>query len=491
MNQKMWQLNSRLGLLTAAFVALSLASCGDDKNGDGEHFGRVDGIVYLPFALVAAPAPAVGVTVNLAGGDFNESTTTGADGRFGFDDVPVRGMTLLITPAACLADTQLAVTVLENDTVSVSVTLTGDASGDCLSLPFAGAARMEIDAATNTAVLLYDTSQRPKPAIAVVDLTTAAVETLEFDDIANVFDLAFVSTNLVVFNCFKTGDGYYLRFFDIGTMGVSGDDVFYTTNQGTFAGRLAVTPTGTDVFVTHRTQSGFNFDGQIYCANVAQRQLQDADNDIEIPNPNFAFDHSLVSGSINWPYDIAIDPARNELLVGNYRDTLVIAIDYTLWGTFDRSANLVAPIPGVRKIVMATGTPGFAPWFWNFADGHGVAGWPGSGEAPLLTYESGSAAFGLKLVDPGVALSSAAHHLTIHASRGTWYTLVTDPSRPQSVREAVEERSLTTLTKSARFETRFFETPALDPRAFAVNTRTNKLYVAYTNKAILEIFQLQ
>lgn len=489
MKPKNWQLYSSLcSILAVTALVMSLSGCGDDGNGP-EKLGRVDGTVYLPFELAAALQPAAGVVVNLAGGDYTQNRTTAADGRFGFDDVPVRSMTLTYSPAACLADTQVAVSVLENDTVRVDVTLTGDVSGDCLSLPFAGAARMEIEAESNTAVLLYDTSVRPKPAVVVVDLSTGGVRSAEFDDIANVFDMAFVSSNLIVFNCFKTGSGYYMRFFDISTMSMSGADVLYTINQGSLAGRLAVTPTGSDVFVTHRVQSGFTFDGQIFCVSVVQRNLQDADDDI--PNLNFAFDHSLVQGSINWPYDVAIDPARNELLVGNYRDTLVIAIDYTLWGTFDRAANLIAPIMGVRKIVMATGTPGFAPWFWNFAGGRGVAAWPGSGEAPLLAYESGGATFSQKLVDPGVTLSSGNHHLTIHSARGTWYTLVTDPNRPQSVREAIEERSLTALSKSARFETRFSETPALDPRAFAVNTQTNRVYVAYTNKAILEVFELQ
>ena len=60
----------------------------------------------------------------------------------------------------------------------------------------------------------------------------------------------------------------------------------------------------------------------------------------------------------------------------------------------------------------------------------------------------------------------------------------------ERVREAVEERSLDDLALAERFETRFLETPALDPRAFAVNATTGKLYVAYTNKAILEVFPL-
>ena len=60
----------------------------------------------------------------------------------------------------------------------------------------------------------------------------------------------------------------------------------------------------------------------------------------------------------------------------------------------------------------------------------------------------------------------------------------------EAVREAVEERSLDDLALAERFETRFLETPALDPRAFAVNATTGKLYVAYTNKAILEVFPL-
>lgn len=487
MKSKSWQ---AYGSVCASVVVMGLliacSGCGDDGNGDGnEKFGRVEGVVYLPFEIAAALQPAVGVTVNLAGGDYDEDALTDANGRFGFNDAPVRAMTLTVNPAACLADTQLAVTVLENDTVDVEVTLTGDVTGDCISLPFAGASRMEIDPGTNRAVLLYDTSVRPKPALMVVNLTTGAIASVEFDDLTAVYDLAFVFSDIVVFNCFKPGSGYYLRFWNISTMALHRDDIFYTNETVQVGGHIVVTPNGADVFVTHQTRSGFNFDGQVFCLNVAAGDYTDADNNNI--DGKFAFDSSLVGSSVNWPYGIAIDENTSELLISNYRDTAIVAIDLAYWGTFNRSANLSAPIPGVRKILMTTGVAGYTPIIWGFDGDLGVAASPSFGS---VAYETGSTEPSGDLFEAGLSFSSDRHHLTIHSVRGMWYTLVNNPDRPQSVREAVEERSLTTLMRSARFETRFSETPALDPRAFAVNTQSNKLYVAYANKAILEVFTL-
>ncbi len=488
MKSKMWQgVGSASAALLVAIMLTACSSCGDGGGNGDEKFGRVEGVVYLPFEIAAAPPPASGITVNLAGGAYNANRTTGADGRYGFDDVPVGAKTLIFTPTACLADTNVAVTVLEDDTVSVSMTLTGDASGDCLTLPFAGASRMEIDANSNTAVLLYDTSVRPKPALIVVNLTTGAVASVEFDDLANVYDLAFVSGGVVVFNCFKTGSGYYLRLWNISTMMSQRSDIFYTSEPVQIGGHLAVTPNGADVFVTHQTRpSTFSFDGQVFCLNVTTGNYTDADN--SSLDGKFAFDSSLVGGSVNWPYGIALDESNFELLVANYSDTVLVAISLSHWGTFSRAANLVAPIPGVRKIPMSTGVAGYRPLFWGFSGDRGVAASPSYG---MLAYESEGTTATASLFQPGLSLSSGLHHLAIHSVRGMWYTLVTDPDRPQSVREAIEERSLTTLAKNARFETRFLETPALDPRAFAVNTQTNKLYVAYSNKAIMEVFELQ
>lgn len=488
MKLKTWSECCRLwsGVIATAWLT-SLSGCGDDGNGNGGNkFGRVDGVVYLPFELAAALQPASGVVVNLTGGDFNQNKVTGADGRFAFDDVPVRAMTLKLTPAACLADTQVAVTVIENDTVSLEFTLRGDISGDCVSLPLAGASRMEIDETGNRAVLLYDTSVRPKPALCVVDLGTGAVNTIEFDDLAAVYDLAIVSTDVVVLNCFKTGSGYYLRLWNIGNMQPQRSDIFYTNETVQVAGRIVVAPDGADIFVTHQTRSGFSFDGQIFCMNVASGDFTDADN-----NPldgEFAFDSSLVGSSVNWPYGIAFDENTSELLAANYRDTVLVAIDLAYWGSFNRSANLVAPIPGVRKVPMSTGVAGYVPLLWGFAGDRGVAASPSHG---ILAYQSGATSTSTSLYQPTLSLTSDRHHLAVHATRGTWYTLVSNPDRPQAVREAVEERSLTDLTTSDRFETRFLETPTLDPRAFAVNTLTNKLYVAYANKAILEVFDLE
>jgi DNA-binding beta-propeller fold protein YncE len=471
--------------MTIVAIALTVAGCGDDDNGS-DNFGRVDGTVYLPSTLSASLQPAEGVTVRLSGGDFLETLTTGADGRFGFDDVPARSMTLALTPGTCLADTQMTVTVVKNDTLTRDVTLRVDAGGDCIPLPYAGAARMEIDGASNRGVLLYDTAVRAKPALVVIDLATGAVGAVEFADLANVYDLAFVTGDVVVFNCFKTGEGYYLRFWNISTMTAHRGDIYYTSDPVQVGGHLAVAPGGGDVFVSHQTRPGlFSFDGQVYCLNVESGDFTDADN-WELDG-RFGFDSSLVGASVNWPYGLAIDPTTSELLVANYNDTVIVAIDLNYWGTFDRTANPTAPIPGVRKIAMSTGQAGYRPLLWAFGGDRGVAASPSFG---MLGYQSGASSFSGLLVEPSLTLTSGSHHLVIDDTRGTWYTLVSDPARPQSTRESVEERSLTTLAKIRHFGTRFIETPALDPRAFAVNPQTGRLYVGYTNKAILEIFPL-
>jgi len=483
-------IGSIMATLFVVVILTACSGCGDDGNGNGDDkFGRVDGAVYLPFDLAAALQPAAGVGVNLAGGDYDEDRTTDANGLYAFNDVPIGAKTLTFAPAACLADTHAAVTVLESDTVSVDMTLTGDVSGDCISLPFGGASRMEIDAASNTAVLLCDTSTargRLIPAIVVVNLSTGAIQTHEFTDITNVYDLAFVSGSVVAFNCFKAGQGYYLRLWNINTMTAHRADIFYTNQPVQIGGHIAVTPNGLDVFVTHQTFSSGVFDGQVFCLNVLAGGYTDADN--SSIDGKFAFDSSLVGESVNWPYGIALDANNFELLVSNYRDTVLVAISLSAWGTFDRSANLTAPIPGVRKISMSTGIAGYRPLIWGFSGNRGVAASVSHGS---LAYETGGTSSSASLFEPGKSMTSDRHHLTIHSTRGMWYTLVTDSDRPQSVRKSVEERSLTTLAKNARFESRFQETPALDPRAFAVNTQTNKLYVAYGNKAIMEVFPLE
>ena len=486
MKSKSWvSYGSVFATVLVGGILIACSGCGDDGN-ETEKFGRVEGVVYLPFEIAAALQPAVGVTVNLAGGDYDEDKVTDANGRFGFNDVPVRAMTLTVSPAACLADTQLAVTVIDNDTVGVEVTLTGDVTGDCISLPFAGASRVEIDAGTNRAVLLYDTSVRPKPALVVVNLATGAISSVEFDDITAVYDLSFVFSDIVVFNCFKPGSGYYLRFWNITSMQEHRADIIYTNETVQVGGHIVVAPGGGDVFVTHQTRSGFNFDGQVFCLNVATGSYTDADNNNI--DGKFAFDSSLIGSSVNWPYGIAVDENSSELLVANYNDTVLVAIDLAFWGTFNRSLNLTAPLPGVRKIPMSTGVAGYTPLLWGFDGGRGVAGSPSFG---MLGYESGGTTPSASLFEVGLSLTSGQHHIAINSLRSSWYTLITNPDRPQSVREAVEERSLTTLAKNTRFETRFAETPALDPRAFAVNAQTSKLYVAYTNKAILEVFPLE
>jgi hypothetical protein len=74
--------------------------------------------------------------------------------------------------------------------------------------------------------------------------------------------------------------------------------------------------------------------------------------------------------------------------------------------------------------------------------------------------------------------------------RQTWFMVLDDPSRPEETRNAVEERELSSLQRHNRYETRFLEDPPLVPRGFAVNTQTQRLYVAYRNSPILEVFEL-
>ncbi len=475
-------------LAVAVMISGCLGSCGGGGNGKTKT-GRVEGTAYLPFSLTASLQPAADVRVRLSGGDYLETVTTGTDGRFAFDDVPARTLTALLTPTSCLADTQFSISVIANDTLSLEIALKGDASGGCLAIPFAGAARMEIDPASNRGALLYDTAVHSTPALMVIDLASGATQVSEFSDLTDVFDLAFISSNVVVFNCFKVGQGFYLRFWNVQTMTSHRADVMYAPFRALPAadlfGKLAVSPSGGDVFVSHRMRQGATFDGKIYCINVAQGVYTDADN--SVLNGEFAFDPDLVASSINWPYGLAIDQAKDELLVGNYLDTLVIAIDLARWGTFDRDDNLVAPTPGVRKISMSNGVAGFKPWFWGFAGAAGVAANPSYG---FSTYVSGGAGAATTGFESSIQLTSPTQHLVVDPDRGSWFTLVDDPARSQAVRRSVEERSLTTLAKLQQYETQFTVLPELKPRAFAVNSQTNKLYVTYDNRAIIEVFSL-
>jgi hypothetical protein len=325
--------------------------------------------------------------------------------------------------------------------------------------------------------------------LAVIDLNTGAVQTLEMTDLADAFDLALVNPNLVALNARKPGVGHVMRFVYPATLTEARDDIVYTTDQGVYPGRLVVTPSRQDVFVSHRMRIGqTGFDGQIYCVNISRGIRIDADSDTS--NGNFAFDHSLVSESINWPFDLAIDPVAGELLAGNYRDTLVIAIALSRWGNLDRDSHYVAPIPGVRKIDMSSGTTPYAVLFWDFADGVGIAGYPGSGQAPIVSYQSGGSKYKSRRIESGMEMISSANHLAMVPARGSWFTLFRDPERTGAAFEALEERSLATLERVHRFETRFQDLPIAVPRAFAVNHQTNRAYVAYQNRPFLEVFEL-
>jgi len=484
-------------VFTVASTAALAVGCGDGGNGPTK-FGAVAGTVYLPFELSAALKPAVGATVRLSVGDFDTSTVTGDAGTFFFDQVPARTVRLVASLGTCLADTQVAVRVTEGDTTAADVTLSSSPSSNCFGLPFAGAARMEIDPASNRAVLLYDaaytSADRSHPAIVVVDLTSGEGSTHEFADLDDVYDLVLVSGTEAVFN-FKSATGFGLRFFDVAAMTASRADVIFETDLSFQGGRIALDDLHERLFVTVGNQPVFTPVGKVYALSLVTGLWLDADNDPA--DGDFAFDDDLVAGALGWAYNIAFDPAAGEILVGSrvvpfLQSPFLTAISVSKWGTFDRDSNLTAPTPGVRKINMdpGEGFTGFAVEYWDFAGGIGVAAKSLSGRAGMVTYTSGGTTFTTKLVEENTQLVADNQFLTIIPERQTWFTLIEDPGRPQAVRKSIEERELSTLQRHNRYETRFLEDPPLVPRGFAVNTQTQRLYVAYQNSPILEVFEL-
>ncbi|MBI3873168.1 MAG: carboxypeptidase regulatory-like domain-containing protein [candidate division Zixibacteria bacterium] len=487
----------RIGaVMLAAFVAALTTTCGGGGGVEPPKTGSVVGIVNLPFDLTAALIPADTARVHLFGGDYSQTKKTDANGRFVFDQIPVRTMTLVATYGSCLADTQKAISVPENDTLRLNVNLTASQPTECLILPYAGAARMEIASGSNRGILLYDTlahvTTPPKPAIVVVDLMTGEGTSHQFADLQNVYDMALAGADVAVFN-FKSADGYGLRFWNVTTMSKSREDIIYEPDRSTQPGQLTLDDTHTTVFVT----AGRFSDpwGSVYAAPVSGGDLNDADDDLS--NDKFAFDNGLVAGSLGWAYGIAFDPAAGEILVGNRLTDVgqppsITAIDWSKWGSFHRGSP--SGTPGVRVVPMDAGVTGFAVEFWDFAGGKGVAAKSLSGVAAMLLYPSAGTTYSEQLVESGVELRSNDHALTIIPTRQSWFSIFDDPSRPDGVRKSVEERSLSTLARLRRFETRHapfnLEDPIPDARAFAFDNSTGGLYVAYRNLPLLEVFAL-
>jgi len=280
----------------------------------------------------------------------------------------------------------------------------------------------------------------------------------------------------------------------LNSMAAAGGDVLYDTNVTGFTdpivlGHIVLDNTAEHVFVAHALQPPY-FVGKVYAVSVADRRLIDADNNPDDGNP--AFDALLVRNSIGWAYSIAYDDVRHEILVGNRDDAgFVTAIAWEKWGTFDRAAHLTLPTPGVRTVSLGAQLPPFQAWFLDFAGGTGIALWPQYTVALLL--RSGASAADLTYTDATVTMTSDSHFLTIIPSRQSWFTLFADFTEWDETKRqiAVEERSWSTLRRIYRYESHHFNLPDKGlPRSFAVDAAGKKLYVAYSNRPVIEVFCL-
>jgi hypothetical protein len=482
-----------LFLLTTLIV--SVGGCSGDGGTKPEQFGAVEGVVRLPFKLAASGEPIEGVSVHLTAGDFDTVTTTDATGAFFFAQIPARQADLSAAFGSCLSVAGQSVVVRANDTVSADLSLESHADRDTISVGWAGATRMEIDPATNRAILLYDAAARGgTPGIVTLDLTTGQFTSTDLSDVTDVYDLEIINSNKVVFN-FKSAARYGLRFFDPVARSQIGSDVIYPSAQAgqvDYEGRLAIDAAGENVFVTHVIRAGSVTKGKIYAVSVSQQQLLDADDDPF--DGEFAFDADLVANSILWAYNIAFDDATNEILVGNRTSATITAVDWTMWGQFDRGAGLSVPTAGVRVIDMTPPPPynddqGFGAELWGFAGGNGIASKSLPGKVPILHYESGAETWTDFHVETIIFPASTNHVVKIIPQRHTWFTAFRDPGRDfEGVIAAIEERPFGTLQRLYRYESRFIEEPG--PRAFAIDAANKLLYVAYDEYTFLEVFCL-
>lgn len=480
-------------LLTAILVLLC-SGCGSDDGGtQPTRFGAIEGVVRLPFKLAASGEPIAGVSVFLTSGDFDTVTTTDETGAFFLDQIPARTAQLSAEFGTCLAADGVSAVVRANDTVYAELTLETQSDLDTIPVGWAGAISMELVPGAQRALLLYDAASRSgPPGLVTVDLATGEYTSAEFADLIDVFDLEIINSGLFVIN-FKSAAGYGLRFGDPVSLSATGEDVPYPSavgGQSDYDGRL--TPGANDeyVFVTHVIREGIKTLGKVYAISVLQRQMIDADD-----NPfdgEFAFDAGLVENSIFWAYNVAFDDATGEILVGNRTSPFITAIDWDMWGQFDREAGLAVPTAGVRVIDMTppdNAAPGFGVELWGFAGGHGIAAKSLSGKAPMLHYQSGSESWSDFHMETVIRPAISNHVVKIIPQRQTWFTSFADLDREFSgVITAIEERPLGTLQRLYRYESRFIEDPA--PRAFAVDAVAHLLYVIYDNRPILEVFCL-
>ena len=327
-----------------------------------------------------------------------------------------------------------------------------------------------------------------------IDLATGQYSHASLSDLTDVYDMKIINSTEIVFN-FKSDAGYGLRFYDPVAMAKSGDDATYPSAQGSqldLEGRIALDADKQTVFVTHAIRDGRVIAGKVFAIGIAQRQLIDADNNIF--NGAFAFDSSLVSNSLRWAYNIAFDDAANEILVGNRTSPTVTAIDWSMWGEFDREAGLAIPTAGVRVIDMEPPPPynedeSYGVEIWGFAGGNGIAIKSIPGKVPILRYESGEDTWSNYYVETAIYPATTNNAVKIVPERQSWFTAFRDPSREfDGVITAVEERPFDSLERLYRFESRYIENPS--PSAFAIDTENKLLYVAYGQQTFIEVFCL-
>ena len=476
-----------MGSLAAA-ILLFFSGCSDGGS-KPVGFGAITGTVRQPYSTTATASPVAGARVRVAGGDFDTTTTADSTGTYLIDDVPARVMTVSATAGDCMSGSTANVTVKKADTITVDVILDSRADFEAIPLPGSGAVRMEIAPGGGQAVLLYDSlgAAPGRPSVIRIDLNTGAASSLGFTDIIQAYDIRFVNDGEFVFN-FRDAIGYGVRFVNLATMVATGDLRYSSVPSGR-AGRLAVGPSGQVLFVTHQIfqvfPDRFVKEGKLFAINIPSRKLIDADNDTT--DGLVAFDTSLALGSMAYPYNIAYDPSEDEILVGNHDGDFLTAIKWSEWGHFVRQSKPASQ--GVRKIPM-TSLPAEQVWFFGFASGVGIVAQPNGATARYL---SGAAAGDVFHAATQVTMSSDSHFMTVVPSRQSWFTLFQDltESDPLKQQTAVEERSSSTLRRLYRYESKHFVLPDRGfPRAFAVDAANKRLYVAYLNRPIMEVFCL-
>lgn len=475
-------------------VGLMLCLSGCSKTTDPPGFGAVTGAVRLPFTAAASGAPAMGAQVRITAGGFDSTIAADSSGIFLMDHVPAGTASVTATLTSCFSGSRTGVRVVKNDTVTADVTMASQLDADTIALPVivstSAPRQMELVPGGNQAILLYDTSAVSPlpPSLLSVNLATGVAQLTQFTDLRQAYDLKVVGPNLAVFS-FLSIAGFGLRFVDLTTMTKSGRDVLYDSVPIGLPGHIAMDNTSEHVFVAHARWQGTSFVGKVYAVSVTQRELVDADN-----NPgdgSAAFDTLLIRRSVGRAYNIAYDNSTDEILVANNDAGFITAISWNKWGTFDRAAHATMPVPGVRSIRVNAQIEQFQPWFLGIGDGSGVALWPQNAWA--VRFSSGSGAADLAYTDPTVAMSSEVHYLTVVPSRQSWFTLFSDFTEPDVDKQqrAVEERSLNTLHRLYRFQSHHFVLPDRGfPRTFAVDAANKRLYVAYSNRPILEVFCL-